>query len=196
MTIRRNTARERRAVRNGEYVAPAPVGEIMIYLDSFQIDKVLFTSGGVLEEKELIRVPTSVNLNPDATLKDKIKIVERYYDGPMTVGSGYTKVVGYEKYGFPDAKFTYKPEEWGTLIRILCSKGSLIGKVGNITEYSNKCEVSLIEYKSLTVFAQQTFENKTLDQSVPKDNYPVEWVVPRPKQEIESYLNNFPTSPN
>lgn len=183
-----------RDVRNGEYVTPAPVRAITKYLDGFQIDKELFTSGGSIEENELIRLPTSVNLNPNATIKDKIKIVERDDSGPVNQWSVNTKVIGYEKYGFPDAKFTFKPEELGTLVRILCSQGSLIGKVDKVTEYSSKCEVSLIDYKSLTVFAQQTVENKSLEQNVPNSSSPGEWIVSIPKQEIARYLKSFPAS--
>jgi hypothetical protein len=181
-------------VRDNEYVAPQPIGDIRSYIDSLQVDQVM-PMGILLDEKELLRVAAAVNLNPNATMKGKIKIVDKYEEGEIHGWLPYTKMSNVEMYGLPSQKFTYNPEELETLIRVICSKGSLIGKVGNRTEYSNKCEVSLIDYKSLTVFAQQTFENKELEPNATQGSLPVNWVVKRPKQEIEDYLKRFPTSP-
>lgn len=182
-------------VSGGEYLTPAPVGDIISYINSFQIDKVLPTMTG-LDEKELLRLPTSVNLKPDAALKGKIKIVERYDEGEISRTSTYFTRFGgdYVYYGLPSDKFTNKPEELETLVKIVCSKGSLIGKVEKTTQYSSKCEVSLIDYKTLSVFAQKIIENKTLDQTAEKNDRQKEWVVKKPDSEIESYLKSFPTS--
>ena len=179
-------------VRDNEYVAPQPVGDIRSYIDSLQVDKVM-PMGKLLDEKELLRVATVVNLNPNATMKGKIKVVDKYEEGEIHGWLPYTKLSNIETYGLPSQKFTYNPEELETLIRVVCTKGSPIGKAGNWTEYSNKCEVSLIDYKSLSVFAQKTFENKELEPNVTEGSLPVNWVVKRPKQEIEGYLKSFPT---
>jgi hypothetical protein len=191
-----NTEREEvireRDVRNNEYVTPQPVGDIRSYIDSFQVDKVM-PMGILLDEKELLKVPTSVNLNPSATLKGKIKVVDRYEEASILSYIPYTKTSSVETYGLPSSKFTHSPEELETLVRVICSKGSMIGKVGDLTQYSNRCEVSLIDYKTLTVYAQKIIENKNLEQNVAQDGLPRTWVVKRPKQEIEEYLKSFPT---
>jgi hypothetical protein len=179
-------------VRDNEYVAPHPVGDIRNYIDSFQVNKVM-PMGILLDEKELLKLATTLNLNPSATLKGKIKVVDKYEDGSLYSWLPYNKTSSIEMYGLPSSKFTHTPEELETLVRVICSRGSMIGKVGNLTQYSNKCEVSLIDYKTLTVFANKIVENKNLDKNVSSSGLPGAWVVERPKQEIEDYLKNFPT---
>jgi hypothetical protein len=179
-------------VRDNEYVAPHPVGDIRSYIDSFQVNKVM-PMGILLDEKELLKLATTLSLNPSATLKGKIKVVDKYEDGSIYNYLIYNKTSSIEMYGLPSSKFTHTPEELETLVRVICSRGSIIGKVGNLTQYSNRCEVSLIDYKTLTVFANKIVENKNLNQNVYSGGLPGAWVVERPKQEIEDYLKNFPT---
>ncbi len=79
------------------------------------------------------------------------------------------------------------------MVRIVCVRGSLIGKVEKTTQYSSKCEISLIDYKTLGVFAQKTIENKTLEGTgAAKSSESSRRVVGPPEQEIESYLKSFP----
>ena len=179
-------------VRNNEYVSPHPVGDIRNYIDSFQVGKVM-PMGILLDEKELLKVVTTTNLNPSPTLKGKIKVVEKYEEGSLYNWLPYIHTSNVEMYGLPSSKFTHTPEELETLVRVVCSRGSVIGKIGNLTQYSNKCEVSLIDYKTLTVFAQKIVENKNLDQNVSSSGLPGNWVVKRPKKEIEDYLKSLPT---
>ena len=182
-----------RKVKDGEYLTPHATGDIANYINSFQTDKVI--APVLLDEKELLRIPLTVNLNPNAAIKGKIMIAQRKDYGAIGPRDQSTTFSGNGLYhGLPDNKFTVKPDELETLIKIVCMKGSLIGKVENTTEYSSKCEVSLIDYKTLSVFAQKTFENKTLDQNVRKEKYPLDWVIKMPEAEIESYLKSFPTA--
>jgi hypothetical protein len=183
-------------VRNDEYLTPQPIAEMTKYLNGFALDKVI--SGlTTLDEKELTRISIPVSLDPNATIKGKIKIVEKYIYGRDEPGSpaGFT-FGGYQTYGLPSARLTDKPEELETLIRIICGKGERIGKVENTTEYANRCEVSLVDYRNLRVFAQKTIENKKLDQEARKESFPLDWVITVPKQEIEDYLKNFPGAQN
>jgi hypothetical protein len=182
-----------RKVKDGEYLTPHATGDIANYINGFQTDKVI--APVLHDEKELLRIPVTVNLNPNAAIKGKIMIAQRKDYGAIGPREQSTTFSGNGLYhGLPGDKFSVKPDELETLIKIVCMKGSLIGKVENTTEYSSKCEVSLIDYKTLNVFAQKTFENKTLDQNVRKEKYPLDWVVKMPEEEIENYLKSFPTA--
>ncbi len=180
---------------NDEYLMPRPLGDMCSYINSFQVDKEIPTPN-ILSEKELLRVPVKVELNPSAAIKGKTMVVQR--DDRGEIGPFNYMLTTFSSngtaYGFAGDKLTYQPTELETIIKIDCAKGGPIGKVQNTSEFSSKCEVSLIDYKTLTVFAQKTFENKTLDQEVRKESYPLDWAIDIPKQEIESYLKSFPVS--
>lgn len=173
-----------------EHVNPPPVGQITSYLNSFQVDKVLPTML-LPDEKELVRLPTTLDLKPDAAIRGKIKIAQKLERGDL---DGYfSSIEGSDSFGFSYDRIASRAEELETFVRIICVKGSPIGRVEKATHYSSKCEVSLIDYKTLTVLAQKTFENKTLDDSgAAKSSLIRSWVVGPPKQEIESYLKSFP----
>lgn len=174
----------------GEHVNPPPVGQITSYLNSFPVDKVL-PAMLLPDEKELVRLPTTLDLKPDAAIRGKIKIAQKLERGDL---DGYfSSIEGSDSFGFSYDRIAARAEELETLVRIICVKGSPIGRVEKSTQYSSKCEVSLIDYKTLTVLAQKTFENKTLDESgAAKGSFIRNWVVGPPKQEIESYLKSFP----
>lgn len=178
-------------VRSGEFINPPPIGVIVGYINNFQVDKVL-PDMTLVDEKELVRLPTTVSLKPDAALKGKIKIVQKYEKGaPEATLNSLIK--GSEHYGFPYEKIAQKPEELETLVKVTCVKGSQIGKTGKVPLFSSRCEVSLIDYKTLSVIAQKTFENKILDEHTSNisDTFSA-WIVDPPKQEIENYLKGLP----
>lgn len=171
-----------------EYQNPPPMGEIARYIHDFPIDKAL-PEMTALYAKELIKLLVSVNLKPDAAIRDKIKIVRKIEEGAMD-GSYFVKIDDYENFGFPFNKIALAPKELETLVKIICRQGSPIGKNGKTTQYSSKCEVSIIDYKTSSVIAQKNFENKTPDEDV--SEYHDVWVVKMPKQEIEDYLKSIP----
>lgn len=175
----------------GEHVNPPPVGEIASYVDGLRVDKVLPAMSRP-DEKELVRLPLTVDLKPDAAVRGKIKIVQKLERGDL--GSNqFSFIEGSDNFGFPYERIAQKPEELETLVRVVCVRGSLIGKVEKTTQYSSKCEVSLIDYKALSVFAQKTIENKTPEETgAAKSSESSRWVVGPPRQEIESYLKSFP----
>ncbi len=174
-----------------EYQNPPPMGEIEKFIDGFPLDRVLPTMT-MLDEKELVKIPVTVSLKPDAAIRGKMQIVEKLETG--LISSSYISINGYNDYGFPSDKRAAKPEELETLIRIVCVQGNFIGKIGKETQYASKCEVSIIDYKTLTVIAQKTIENKILDESRKDSPAGGGWIVAPPKKEIEDYLKSFPTS--
>ncbi len=181
-------------VRAGVYLNPPPVGDIMRFINALPIDKVApeMTS---LDEKELIRLPTTVSLKSDAALKGKIKLARQYEEGDISQSpvmiDWYSSIYSI----FPSEKFASKPDELETLVKIVCARGDKIGQSGKTAQYSNRCEVSLIDYKTLTVVAQKTIENKALDDNPSAKSAGVKiWVTKFPKEEIENYLKSLLTS--
>lgn len=181
-----------RNVSAGVYLNPPPVGDITRYINSLPVDKVdqEMTS---LDEKELIRLPTTVSLNSDAALKGKIKVARQYEEADISQAP--VIIDGYLGSIFPSGKLATKPEELETLVKIVCGRGDKIGQTGKTAQYSNRCVVSLIDYKSLTVVSQKTIENRSLDTNPSAESAGVKiWVTKFPNAEIESYLKSLPTS--
>jgi hypothetical protein len=181
-----------RDVRAGVYLNSPPVGDITRYINSLPVDKVEpeMTS---LDEKELIRLPTTVSLKSDAALKGKIKIARQYEEADISQAP--VKIDGYLSSIFLSSKLTTKPEELETLVKIVCGRGDKIGQTGKTAQYSNRCVVSLVDYKSLTVVAEKIIENKSLDTNPSAESAGVRiWVTKFPDAEIESYLKSLPTS--
>lgn len=180
-----------RDVRAGVYLNSPPVGDITRYINSLPIDKVT-PEMTMLDEKELIRLPTTVSLSSDASLKGKIKLVRQYEEADISQNP--VKIDGSLSSVFPFAKLAVKPEELETLVKVVCARGSKIGQFGKTTQYSNRCEVSLIDYKTLTVVAQKIIENTTVDDNPSAKNVTKIWVTKMPEKEIENYLKSLPTS--
>jgi hypothetical protein len=181
-----------REVTAGVYLNPPPVGEITRYINSLPVDKIIpgMTS---LDEKELIKLPTTIGLKPGAGLKGKIKFARQYEESGFS--QTRVKIDGYLGSSFPFDKLTTNPEELETLVKIVCGKGDKIGQSGRTTQYSNRCEISLIDYKTLTVVSQKIVENKTLDTNPSAKDANVKiWVTKLPEAEIENYLKSLPTS--
>ena len=181
-----------RDVKGEIYLNPPPVGDISRYINSLPVNEIApnMTS---LDENELIRLPTTVSLNSDAAIKGKIAFARKFEKGDA--GQSPVEIDGYAINDFPFDKRAVKPEEIETLVKITCGKGDKIGQKGEAVQYSNRCEVSLIDYKTLTVFAQKTIENKNLDNTpAAKDSKAKIWITDLPEAEIANYLKNLPAS--
>lgn len=178
------------------YLNPPPFGEITQYLNSLPVDKVI-PGMTLLDEKELIRLPTTLGLKPDAALKGKIKFARLY--GEADISMSPIKIDDYwykwSNNPFPSAKIAVEPADLETLVKIVCGKGDKISQMGKTPQYGNRCEISVIDYKTLTVIAQKVVENKTLDDDPSaKDAGAKIWVTKFPKTEVDDYLKSLPTS--
>jgi hypothetical protein len=174
---------------------PRPLGDMVAYVNEFPIDKEIPTDI-TLSEKELLRLPVKAELDASRRIDGKVMIATRKLYGEVSPFNyqlfGFT--ANYPNYGFNYDQVTTRSADLKTLIRILCRTGDRIGKVENTTQFSNKCEVSIVDYRSLTVFAQKTIENKTLSQTARKEDFPLDWVVEMPEKEIGEYLGSIPRS--
>lgn len=181
-------------VSGGIYLNPPPLGDITRYINSLPVDKVAPELTSLYNyEKELIRLPTTVSLKPDAALKGKIAFARQYQVGDISQSPGWIDYYGDASSFFPSDKIANNTDQLETLVKIVCGKGDKIGQTGTTTQYANRCEISLIDYKTLTVTAQKIVENKTLVESA-KDTDIKIYVTDFPKEEVNNYLKSLPTS--
>ena len=175
-----------------EYLMPRPLGEISRYIYSFAVDKEIATPN-ILSEKELLRLPVRAASGMTAAIKGKAIIAQRSDEGEITPFSSNTNYSGLGlSYGLTYERLSSRPDEVETVIKIVCSKGNQIGKVGNTTEYSNRCLVSVIDYRTSTVLAEKQSENKAVNPNARQEDFPLQWIVGMPKEEIETYIRSLP----
>ncbi len=197
-----------------EFILPMP-NEVDDYIASFPLEKlagpvVAFPpedeSGTYGKYKpflelagELARISYPVNINQNAGLKGKIAVALKNAQGRSEL-KGFDvfgkEIYSYdlEKWGVSKEKMAEKPEEIETLIQINCNKGDKIGAVRRTTVFSNKCEVSVVDYKTSTTIFQKSFENKEMEKDVDTDVYPSGYIVIYPMFEIEEFIKGFPKS--
>ncbi len=195
---------------SSEFILRIP-DELVEYLNYFPIDKFPNLSAISFNNKngeygkykslqdlspELVRTPFSINLNPNAIIKGKIAVVKK-------VAGRQAKLVGIDFYGKEinesEAKIlginpfqlAEKVEEIDTLIQVYCKKGTRIGAVKSTVVYSQQCQISLVDYKTSTIFFQQTIENKVMDRKIDTEVYPTQYIVIEPMIEIEEFIKGY-----
>lgn len=148
---------------------------------------------------ELARIDLPINLNEKAEIKGKVAIAQVNYNGEA-------ELIGFDPYGkefyqyeldrfgFAKNKMAESEDEIDTLIKIICRKGEILKMIGQTAVYSNKCEVSLIDYKQSIAIAQKTFEGKLIYGEVKTEIFPIQYVVNSPNREIENFVKSFPKS--
>lgn len=84
-------------------------------------------------------------------------------------------------------------DELATVIQIECRNGDVLGNYeGGIQAYSNRCSVSIIDYKMKTIVAQKTFENRTPEQNIRARKDQSSEVLMYPYEKIQKYIQEFP----
>lgn len=177
---------------NDEYLMPRPLGDIAKYIDSFAVDKEI-ASPNILSEKELLRLPTKPATGMTAAIKGKAMVAQKSDEGDITPFASNTNYSGLGlSYGLPYDRLSGQPGEVETVIKVVCGKGDQIGRTGNTTQFSNRCVVSLIDYKSSSLIAEKTFENRTVNPDARQEDFPLQWIVQAPASDIESYIRSLP----
>ncbi len=197
-----------------EFILPVPV-EIDDYIAGFPLEKlagpvIAFPpddeSGTYGKYKpfmelagELSRILFPVNIDQSANLKGKIAVALKTAQGRAELKgfNPFGKEIysyDYEKWGVSKEKIAENPGEIETLVQINCNKGDKIGAVQRTAVFSNKCEVSVVDYKTSTTIFQKSFENKEMEKDVNTDIYPSQYIVLPPMNEIEEFIKGFPKS--
>jgi hypothetical protein len=167
-----------------------PFRDIIDYVHAFQYDRLIqFNS---VDGMELVKTAATEKLDPNSGLRGKVAVATQIERGPYSIGNyASTSFISAEKYGLPPEKVTAAYNELETFVRIICKKGSPIGTNQGATQFASKCEVSVIDFKSMTTVARKTIENKVIAPNITKD-VSRQWVVDPPTELITEYLRSLP----
>ncbi|MDQ3817084.1 MAG: hypothetical protein M3362_05270 [Acidobacteriota bacterium] len=139
--------------------------------------------------EELMNLPTTEKLDSNQKIMGKVAVVEAYPNMPVSLE-------GFKPDGTIDqlSAFFFAPQrkaqtldEIDTLVKVACRQGKAIAGSSPIS-YTSECDVSVIDYKTKTVFAKKSFENSRIPAGGATSN-----VAPSPSQEIKQYLREFST---
>lgn len=155
---------------------------------------------------ELGNLKPSLKLDKTAKIKGKVAILEK------TRGEFDYKLLGFDvrgneslqqyisqdedavkTYGFTFKDLAENLNDLETLIRISCQNGKVVGRYeGGITAISNRCLVSIIDYKTNAVMAQKTFENAKPEDEIKVQKFKKQEILMHPYNEIRAYVTQFP----
>jgi hypothetical protein len=155
---------------------------------------------------ELSNLKPTLKPDKSAKVKGKVTIIEK------TQGNFDYKMLGFDVRGNENLQqyisqdeddvknynLTFKDlaenlDELDTLIKVDCNKGKVIGRYEyGITAYSNRCLVSVIDYKAKTIVAQKTFENSKPQEEIKVRKDQLEEILLYPYEDIQNYIKQFP----
>ena len=140
--------------------------------------------------EELMNTPTTEKLDPGARIQRKVAVVETYPGIPVSLeGFKADGTIDYTSaFFFAPQRKAQTLEEIETLVKVICRRGKAIAN-SSPTIYASECDVSLIDFKTKTLFAKKSFENSTPPPEPLTDSN----VVSSPAHEIKAYLRGFST---
>ena len=154
---------------------------------------------------ELGNLKPQLKLNKIANIKGKVAVLEK------TRGDFDYKLLGFDvrgnenlqqyvsqdedavkNYGFMFGDLAENLNDLETLIRVSCQNGKVVGRYeGGITAISNRCLVSIIDYKTNAVIAQKNFENAKPEDEIKVQKYKTQEILMHPYNEIHAYVKQF-----
>jgi GYF domain 2 len=155
---------------------------------------------------ELGNLKPQLKLNNTSKIKGKVAVLEK------TRGEFDYKLLGFDvrgnealqqyisqdedavkNFGFTFNDLAENLNDLETLIRVSCQNGKVVGRYeGGITAISNRCLVSIIDYKTNSVVAQKTFENAKPEDEIKAQKYKTQEILMHPYNEIHGYVKQFP----
>jgi hypothetical protein len=141
--------------------------------------------------EELMNTQAAEKLDPGARIKGKVAVVEAYPNMPVSLEGFHAdgSIDGLSAYFFSPRRKAQSVEEIETLVKVLCRQGDAIAG-SSPTSYASQCDVSLIDFKTKTLFARKRFENKSTLGGVSPSNPNL---ARTPSEEIKAYLREFST---
>lgn len=198
--------------RRGEFVFLKPDNLIGEFINKIPLEKLTNPTKGIVYNNfdgnygkyqsfkdiapELGKVVLPIKLDSNAKVKGKVAIAQISPEGEseLKVFDAYGK--GFNDYdlksfGLTNNQIAVNEEEIETVVRINCRKGDLIKTVSKTSVYSNKCEVSIIDYKASVIIAQTSFENKIIYGEIDTNIYPIQYIAIPPTTQIQQYIKGF-----
>lgn len=141
--------------------------------------------------EELMNTQATEKLDPGARINGKVAVVEAYPNTPASL-EGFHADGTFDQlsaFFFSPRRKAQSVEEIDTLVKVNCRKGEAIAG-SSPTRYASLCDVSLIDFKTKTLFASKRFENNLASNGVsPSDPS----LARTPSEEIKAYLREFST---
>ena len=141
--------------------------------------------------QELMDTPVTEKLDAGAIIRGKVAVVETYPNTPVSLeGFNADGTVDHlSAYFFSPRRKAETIDEIDTLVKVICRKGEPISG-SSPAVYASVCDISLIDFKTKTLFAKKSFENNSLFNGVSPKNPDVAYT---PSEEIKAYLRTFST---
>lgn len=164
----------------------------------------------VMQDKanSLGAMTAEVKLDPTAAIKGKIAIVDHWQTDEITQPEDF-RIEGFTQYfdgiakgnvldgwGLTPDTVATKPDEIETVVRINCMRGARIGtfrapKHVPVPSYRSECLIDMIDYKTATIFARESFFNSEIDPSTHLLPIDREVVASPPYENIMAYVKTF-----
>jgi hypothetical protein len=138
---------------------------------------------------ELMNINATEKLTSGTRIQGKVAVVETY-PGMSPSLEGFKEdgsIDSLSAYFFSPRRKAQSVDEIDTLVKVICTKGKAI-MFSSPMLYANECDVSLIDFKTKTVFAKKRFENNSDLNGVSPN---VKDVVASPSDQIKAYLREF-----
>ena len=141
--------------------------------------------------EELMNTQAAEKLDPAARINGKVAVVEAYPNTPASLEGFHADgtIDQLSAYFFSPRRKAQSVEEIDTLVKVICRQGEAISG-SSPTSYASVCDVSLIDFKTKTLFARKRFENNSTLNGVSPSNPNL---ARTPSEEIKAYLREFST---
>ena len=141
--------------------------------------------------EELMNTQVAEKLGSAARIGGKVAVVEAYPSTPASLeGFNADGTIDHlSAFFFSPRRKAQSVEEIETLVKVNCRQGDAIAG-SSPTMYASQCDVSLINFKTKTLFARKRFENNSTLNGVSPSNPNL---ARTPSEEIKAYLREFST---
>ncbi|HKQ52586.1 MAG TPA: hypothetical protein VJT74_09470 [Pyrinomonadaceae bacterium] len=141
--------------------------------------------------EELMNTQAAEKLDSAARIGGKVAVVEAYPSMPASLeGFNADGTIDHlSAFFFSPRRKAQSVEEIETLVKVNCRQGDAIAG-SSPTMYASLCDVSLIDFKTKTLFARKRFENNSTFNGVSPSNPSL---ARTPSEEIKAYLREFST---
>src|SRR5688572_22937727 len=150
------------------------------------------------KKEELGKFTAATQIDPEASVKGKVAIVEGEEGSYTLEGFDYSDYDEDElaAYGLTKGDLALKVEEIDTLVQTNCSKGKRISSYrtsdgNNIPAYALECETLVFDYKAPAVIARKKFQSQDFVDSLKVSPTTTDVTAIRPTEQVQRYIKGL-----
>ena len=150
------------------------------------------------KKEELGKFTAATQIDPEASVKGKVAIVEGEEGSYTLEGFDYSDYDEdeLEAYGLTKDDLALRVEEIDTLVQTNCSKGKRISSYrtsdGNsIPAYALECETLVFDYKAPAVIARKKFQSQDFVDSLKVSPSTTDVTAIRPTEQVQRYIKGL-----